>query len=102
MEYYLPGKPGDCPTWQNQLSLLSVPSTLGFSAFDFTRFFDAIPTLIIYGDQAVTKDGAQRFYDEVKGPKELLVVEGSGHFELYWKPEFVNQAVEKIDSFLKK
>ncbi len=102
MEYYLPGKPGDTPTWKNELSLLSVTSTLGFSAFDFIKFFDDVPTLIVYGSEAITRDGAQRFYNEVQGKKELLVVDGSGHFELYWKPEYVNQAVDKIDAFLKE
>ncbi len=102
MEYYLPGTPGGVPNWSNDLSALSVLPVIEFSIFDYPRGFDTIPTLTVYGSEAVSKDGAMMFYDMVGGPKEELVLEGAGHFELYWMPEYVGPAVEKIDEFFKK
>jgi fermentation-respiration switch protein FrsA (DUF1100 family) len=100
-EYYLPGKPGDVPNWLNELSAMSTGPMLSFSIYDFTHMFDTVPVYMVYGDKAVSADGATRFYEALNGPKERLVVEGSDHFELYWKPEHVGPAVEGISSFLR-
>jgi hypothetical protein len=102
MEYYLPGKPGDVPNWRNEVSLMSTDSILGFSVYNFVHMFDAVPVYVVYGDEAVSADGAIRFYDAINGPKEKLVFEGAGHFDLYWMPEYVDPAVEGIATFLKK
>ncbi|MDJ0708655.1 MAG: alpha/beta hydrolase [Leptolyngbyaceae cyanobacterium MO_188.B28] len=101
MEYYLPGKPGDVPNWRNALSLTSMNSVLSFSAYNFTHLFDTVPVYMVYGDQAITADGATKFYDAINGPKEKLVAEGAGHFDLYWRPEYVDPAVEGISNFMK-
>jgi len=101
MEYYLPGKPGDVPTWQNALSLMSMNSVLSFSAYNFSHLFEAVPVYMVYGDQAITANGAIKFYEAINGPKEKLVFEGAGHFDLYWQPEYVDPAVEGISTFLK-
>ena len=101
MEYYLPGKPGDVPTWQNALSLMSMNSVLSFSACNFTHLLEAVPVYMVHGDQAITADGAIKFYDAINGPKEKLVAKGAGHFDLYWQPEYVDSAVEGISNFLK-
>ena len=100
-DYYLPGKPGDVPNWQNGLSLMSMNSVLSFSAYNFTHLLDAIPVYVVYGDQAITADGAIKFYDAINGPKEKLVAKGAGHFDLYWRPEYVDPAVEGISTFMK-
>ena len=100
-EYYLPGKPGDVPNWKNALSLMSMNSVLSFSVYNFTHLFDAVPVYMVYGDKAFTADGGIKFYDAINGPKKRLVVKGAGHFDLYWKPEYVDPAVEGISNFLK-
>ena len=100
-DYYLAGKPGDVPNWKNELSLLSLGPTLSFSIYNFTNFFDSVPVYMVYGELAASAAGAQRFYDAIKGPKEKLVIKGARHFDLYWKPECVNPAVEGISRFLK-
>lgn len=104
MEYYLPSSPGGgyCSNWNNKLNAISIEGMASFQVFDYCDLFEGIPALIIYGDQAITKGGAQKMYDLLNGPKELMVIEGAGHFDLYWKPEYVSQAVNKIDEFLKR
>ncbi len=99
-EYYLPGKPGDVPNWKNGLSLMSTDAILSFSIFDFTNMFDAVPVYVVYGNHAITAGGAERFYQEINGPKDKLVIEGAGHFDLYWMSEYVDPAVVSISQFL--
>lgn len=100
-DYYLPGKPGDYPTWKNELSLRSTPYVLSFSIYNFTHMFDALPVYMVYGDKAASAEGAVKFYDAINGPKEQLVLKGAGHFDVYWMPEYVDPAVEGISNFLK-
>jgi fermentation-respiration switch protein FrsA (DUF1100 family) len=101
-EYYLPGKPGDVPNWKNEVSLVSLGAVLSFSVFNYTHMLEPVPVYMVYGDVAVSAGGAIRFYDALKGPKERLVIEGAGHFDLYWMPEYVDPAVEGIANFLQK
>jgi fermentation-respiration switch protein FrsA (DUF1100 family) len=100
-EYYLPDMPGDVPNWKNSVSLLSLVPTLEWpERFDIADRFDATPVYVVYGAEATTKDGAIHFYDQLNGPKERLVLEGAGHFDIYWMPEYVDPAVDGISEFL--
>jgi fermentation-respiration switch protein FrsA (DUF1100 family) len=100
-EYYLPGMPGDVPNWKNSVSLLSLVPTLEWpERFDIADRFNATPVYMVYGAEAATKDGAIHFFDQLDGPKDRLVLEGAGHFDIYWMPEFVDPAVEGISEFL--
>ncbi len=99
--YYLPGQPGNVPTWSNELSAMSLEPMLGFSIYNYTQMFDAIPVYMVYGDNAASTAGAIRFYDALNGTKEKLVLKNASHFDLYWKPNHVEPSVEGIAAFLK-
>jgi fermentation-respiration switch protein FrsA (DUF1100 family) len=102
-EYYLPGKPGDVPNWKNSVSMLSLASMVGrVDYFEVVDRFDSTPVYMVYGTEAFSKPGAVRFYDMLNGPKDRLVFEGAGHFDIYWMPEYVDPAVEGITEFLNK
>ena len=45
---------------------------------------------------------AKKPYDIAKEPKELFVVEGATHVDLYDKPQYVDQAVAKLAEFFGK
>ena len=97
-DYYLPGKPGDVPTWKNQVAANSQYSLYGFSIFNYTQLFDPIPIYLAYGDEAVSKPGPIRFAEEVK-PEKVTVIEGAGHFDLYWRPEHVEKISDEVAEF---
>lgn len=101
-EYYLPGKPGGVPNWRNEQSLIAGDLLLSFSIYNYMHMFDAIPVYVVYGDKAVTAEGAKRFYEGVKGPKDKLAFKDAGHFDIYWKEEYVNSTVKGIVTFFKK
>jgi len=44
----------------------------------------------------------QQAYDNAKQPKELMIIPGASHFDLYDKPQFVNPAVDKLTAFFGK
>ena len=97
-DYYLPGKPGDVPNWKNSVAPNSQYSLVGFSIFNYTKLFDPIPIYLAYGDEAVSKPGAARFAEEVK-PTKVTVIEGAGHFDIYWKPEHVEKIADEVAEF---
>ncbi len=101
MDYYLPGKPGDVPNWKNRVAPNSNYSLMGFSIFNYTKLLKPVPIYLAYGDQAVSKPGAVRFAEEVK-PEKVTVIEGEGHFDLYWKPEHVEKISNEIAEFFNR
>ncbi len=101
-DYYLPGEPGYHPNWKNQLSNAVLDQALCYSPFEATDLFNKLPFFLAVGTEAYTYDNTMSFYEQVNGPKEKYVVQGAGHFELYWMPEYVNPISEKIDIFFRK
>ena len=100
-KYYLPGKPGYAPTWENHFSLISmVPVMKWKDFFEAAAKFDTTPIYMVYGTKAFSRHGAAKFYEMSGGPKNRLILEGAGHFDIYWKPEFVEPAVEGLAEFL--
>jgi alpha/beta superfamily hydrolase len=98
MEYYIPGAPGNVPTWRNAASLMSFAPVIDFSIYDYADDLE-VPIYMVYGSEAVSKDGPERLYDQLTGTKDRLIIEGAGHFDLYWMPEYVNPAVGGLTEF---
>jgi fermentation-respiration switch protein FrsA (DUF1100 family) len=99
--YYLPGMPGDVPNWRNSLSMISIVSAVEWmDFFEPANHFDSTPLFMVYGAKAYSKDSAVKFYDMTKGLKDRLILEGAGHFDIYWMPEYVEPAVEGITNFI--
>lgn len=93
-DYYLPGMPGAVRGWRNELSLLSTKPVLAFNVFNYTQMFDGVPTFMAYGDQAVSAEGAKRFYSAIGGKKEQLTLADAGHFDLYYKSRQVEPTAD--------
>lgn len=100
-DYYLEGLPGDVPGWRNELSLLSTKPVLAFNIFNYTHMFDAVPTFMAYGENAVSAQGATRFFAEINGEKEVLKLADAGHFDLYYKPREVEPAADGMAAWFK-
>lgn len=71
---------------------------------DATAYAEYIfmPFIGVAGENAGSKVFTQNFYDKAKEPKELVVIKGASHVDLYDKVDFIEQAVDKIDDFFKK
>lgn len=60
------------------------------------------PLLLIAGADAQTLYFSQRAYDMAKEPKELVILDGATHFDLYDKEQFVNPTVDKLADFFRQ
>ncbi|MFB4165510.1 alpha/beta hydrolase [Alteribacillus sp. JSM 102045] len=60
------------------------------------------PVLFIAGIEAETLYFSERAYSKANEPKELFTVENATHFDLYDKEEYINPALEKLNSFFKE
>lgn len=89
----------------NKLRFTSVGSIIAFDAFHLVEELLTQPIQIITGSVAGAfgslKDG-QALYQRVKSEKDLFVVEGATHYDLYDQPGPVAKAVDKLVSFYRK
>jgi len=84
----------------------TMSSLLDLMSFDTNTNMDLInqPLLMVAGSKADTKymtDSA--FQNAVNSKeKELFVIDGATHIQTYWKPEYVNKAINKLTQFFGK
>jgi fermentation-respiration switch protein FrsA (DUF1100 family) len=98
--YYLTDRNPD-PKWKNQILAWSFDKMLQYSALDIIDLLAPTPLLLIAGSRAETLGQSEAAYQKANEPKELFVIDGGTHFDFYDEPEYVEQAVAKIDSFFK-
>lgn len=90
------------PTSVNKMAVQSLDRLAAFDAFQYIDTVAPRPVLLIVGSLADTKFYSEDAYQRAKEPKELYVIEGATHVDLYDKPEFVPQVVEKLTEFFDK
>ena len=81
----------------------TLSSNLAFMNYELLDHLAAIsprPVLLIAGDQAHSLYFSQDAYKQLKDPKELYLVKGAGHVDLYDKLDLI--PFDKIEDFLKK
>lgn len=61
-----------------------------------------VPYMVITGENAFTRPGAEEMYKNAVVKKELHIVKGASHFEMYDFENYVNENVGHIVSFLEK
>ncbi|MCM4167573.1 putative protein YcjY [Arenibacter antarcticus] len=87
----------------NSTFLYSTSSLMDLMAWDATDDIDLIdqPLLMIAGSNAQTLYLTLDAFPKATNAKnkELFLIEGAAHIETYWKPEYVNQAVNKLVDF---
>lgn len=90
----------------NSSGKYTVSSLMDLMVFDASTNMDLIyqPLLMIAGSKAdsyyMTEDAFGKAINAKD--KELFLIEGATHIQTYWKPEYVNQAVEKLIQFYTK
>lgn len=90
------------PTAPNKYTFTSLDKLINFTALDHVELISPRPLLLIAGNKADSYYYSQQAYDRAKEPKELFTVDGATHIQLYWKPEFVEPIVNKLNDFFGK
>lgn len=70
-----------------------------FTAFDLVDKLLTQPVLFIAGSEAGTRWQSENAYERALDPKDIFIVEGANHFDMYDKEPYVSQAVDKMKDF---
>ena len=87
------------PNSPNRYMLSSLPLQMAFFPFDQLDTISPRPLLVIAGSKADTLFWSQDVFRRAKEPKELYIIEGASHMDMYDRPQFVAPAVAKLAAF---
>jgi hypothetical protein len=90
------------PNSQNKYLFTSLDKLMAFTALDHVEMISPRPLLLIAGSEAESIYYSREAYDKAGDPKELFVIEGAGHMDLYDKPGFYEKAINKLNDFYRK
>ncbi len=89
----------------NSTFLYTTSSLMELMTWDATDQIELIdqPLLMMVGSKADTKYMTDEAFPKAVNAKskELFLIEGATHIQTYWKPEYVSQAVNKLNEFYK-
>ncbi|MBN9032987.1 MAG: alpha/beta hydrolase [Rhizobiales bacterium 63-7] len=97
---------GQKPNGLNRSLLSHQAAAVGWDAFHLAEVLLTQPLCVVVGDQVgafgAYRDGCEIIERAASKKKELVVVEGWSHYDLYDKPEPVGQALAKLIPFYKE
>jgi fermentation-respiration switch protein FrsA (DUF1100 family) len=90
------------PNSPNQVMFTSLDKLLTFSATDRIDTLLTQPLLVIVGSKSDARRYADAFHEKAASKdKELFVMAGATHVDLYDVPKFVDPAADKLAAFFK-
>lgn len=90
------------PNSPNLLLFTSLDKMMAFEAFANIETFLTQPIQIIVGSKAGSRWQGEDVHKMVKSQKELVVIDGATHMDLYDVPKYVKQVAEKMTAFFRK
>jgi uncharacterized protein len=94
------------PNSGNRLLFSSYAQLLSFDAFNLVPELLVQPLQVIVGGRRGNtgqyEAGHELFELSPAVEKDIFVVEGAGHYDMYYKPEYVNPAIERLAPFYAK
>ena len=102
LDYYDNPKRGQHPNSTGYYSYTSLAPMMNFFPFTQIETISPRPVLFIVGENAVSKYFSEDAYEKAAEPKELFVVPGATHVDLYDQPEYLKITLPKLDTFFKQ
>ena len=102
LDYYENPKRGQHPNSTGYYSYTSLAPMMNFFPFTQIETISPRPLLFIVGENAVSKYFSEDAYEKAAEPKELFVVPGATHVDLYDQPEYLKITLPKLDTFFKQ
>lgn len=90
---------GQHPNSDNRVLMTTLDKIIAFSTFSLTENLLTQPLLLIAGSEADTIRYSKVLYERVNCKKEMYVIEGATHVDLYDVLECVNPAIDKMAIF---
>jgi len=104
-DYYRTAR-GQKPLGLNRSLLSHQAAAVGWDAFHLAEVLLTQPLMVIVGDKVggfgAYRDGCEIIGRAASKKKELVIVQGWSHYDLYDKPEPVRQALAKLIPFYKE
>ena len=97
-DYYRTPRAGHANT-DTSYSLASQAPMMNFFPFAQIETISPRPLLFIVGERAVSAYFSEDAYSKTAEPKELFVVPGASHVDLYDQPEALAVSIPKMDKF---
>lgn len=98
IDYYRTPR-GMHPNATTAYSFSSMAPMMNFFPFAQIETISPRPVLFIVGERAVSAYFSEDAYRRAAEPKELFVVPGASHVDLYDIPQYTDQSVKKLDAF---
>ncbi len=89
------------PNSPNRYVFSSLPLQMAFFPFDHLDMISPRPVLVIAGSRADTLFWSEQVIQKAREPKELFLIEGATHIDLYDRPQFVAQAVARLAAYFR-
>ncbi len=99
-DYYLTPR-GQHPNAPNKMLLTSVSNMVSFTGFDRVDTLLTQPLLVVAGSKAGSLWHSQELHAKAAGAKELVVIDGATHMDLY-DGEGAALAMNKLSPFFKR
>lgn len=94
------------PNSTNRLLFSSYAQMLSFDAFHLVPELLTQPLQVIVGGRRGSTgqyEAGQLLYEKSPATeKEFLAIEGAGHYDMYYKPEYVGPAVDRLSAFFER
>ncbi|MDR1976058.1 MAG: alpha/beta hydrolase [Campylobacteraceae bacterium] len=90
------------PNTDTSYSLVSQAAMMNFFPFAQIETISPRALLFIVGERAVSAYFSEDAYSKAREPKELFVVKGASHVDLYDRPQYLDISIPKLDSFFKQ
>ncbi|OEK03887.1 hypothetical protein BFP97_15185 [Roseivirga sp. 4D4] len=101
MEYYMDThRGGGVPQWKNEFSVMSWNTWLDFDPISKADQIET-PAMIIHSDGSALPDNAKLFYEQLKGKKELVWLDGN-HFDFYDQKDQVDRSSKHAADFFRQ
>lgn len=99
-DYYATSR-GQHPNATGEYSFTSLAPMMNFFPFVQIETISPRPLLFIVGERAMSAYFSEDAYSKAAEPKELFVVPGASHVDLYDIPKYMAVALPKLDKFFK-
>lgn len=94
---------GSHPNWPNKMRFVCLDAVIAFDAFYLSEMLLTQPLQVITGSKigafGSKRDGKALFDKAASQHKDLMVMDGASHFDLYDNPKYVDEAIQKLVKF---
>ena len=93
---------GQHPNSTGKFSFTSMAAMMNFFPFVQIETISPRPLLFIVGENAPSAYFSEEAHEKAAEPKELFVVPGASHVDLYDRPKYMKTSLKKLDNFFKQ